>query len=86
MTDYEIEDIAGTMIPFRGLRLLSVGPMKRLVWQWDVNGNLRTHSEIIQNGETLNASQLMGMLDSAIENIRNKYPDEEFIKPRRPAH
>lgn len=79
MTDYEIEDIAGTMIPFRGLRLLSVGPMKRLVWQWTVNGDVRGYSEIIQDGAKLTASELRGILDSAIERIKGKYPDEEFI-------
>ncbi|EHM46025.1 hypothetical protein [Yokenella regensburgei] len=80
MTDYEIEDIAGTVIPSRGLQLMSIGPMKRLVWQWTVNGNLRSYSEIIQNGADLNAAQLRGQLDSAIEDIKSKYPDEEFIK------
>ncbi|MFP2320280.1 hypothetical protein [Enterobacter ludwigii] len=80
MTDYEIEDIAGTMIPFRGLHLLSIGPMKRLVWQWEVNGNPRSHSEIIQDGVALSASQLKEQLSSAIEGIKAKYPDEEFIR------
>lgn len=80
MTDYEIEDIAGTMIPFRGLHFLSIGPMKRLVWQWEVNGNLRSHSEIIQDGDALSASQLREQLSSAIERIKSEYPDEEFIR------
>ncbi|WP_130098928.1 hypothetical protein [Siccibacter turicensis] len=80
MTDYEIEDIAGTMIPFRGLQLLSLGPMKRLVWQWAVNENIRSHSEIIEDGDAINASQLRRKLESAIEGIKKKYPDEEFFK------
>ncbi|PXW18998.1 hypothetical protein [Pantoea sp. JKS000250] len=79
MTDYEIEDIAGTMIPFRNLRVLSVEPMKRLVWQWGVNGNVRSHSLIVEDGSSLTATQLRGILDSEIQSIIDKYPDEEFV-------
>jgi hypothetical protein len=86
MTEYEIEDIAGTMIPFRKLQILSIGPMKRLVWQWEVNGEIRSHSEIIEDGVSINASQLRGQLDSAIEEIKNKFPDEEFTRPRWSGH
>lgn len=79
MTDYEIEDIAGTMIPFRNLRILSMGPMKRLVWQWDTNGNVRSHSLIVEDGGALTAPQLRGILDSEIQSIIAKYPDEDFV-------
>lgn len=79
MTDYEIEDIAGTMIPFRNLSILSVGSMKRLVWQWDAYGNFRSHSLIVEDGSALTAPQLRGILDSEIKGILAKYPDEEFV-------
>lgn len=79
MTNYEIEDIAGTMIPFRNLSILSIGPMKRLVWQWDANGNVRSHSLIVEDGSALTAPQLRGILDSEIQSIIDKYPDEEFV-------
>lgn len=78
MTDQEIKDLAELMIPFRGLKLSSIGPMKRLVWQWEVNGNHRNHSEIIQNGSEVTPSEARGFLDSAIDEILDKYPDEEF--------
>ncbi|OVZ83872.1 hypothetical protein [Yersinia kristensenii] len=78
MTEFEIEDIAGTMIPYRGLQILSVGPMKRLVWKWKVNGTLRKHSEIIDGGNSLTPTVLRVILVAAIKDILNKFPDEDF--------
>lgn len=86
MTEYEIEDIAGTLVPGRGLRILSIGPIKQLVWQWEVNGNQRSHSEIIEDGTSMTVGQLRGVLDSTIEDIKNKYPDEEFKMPGGPIN
>lgn len=79
MTDYEIEDIGGTMIPFRNLRVLSEEPMKRLVWQWDAKGNFRSHSLIVEDGSALTATKLRGILDSEVHSIIAKYPDEKFM-------
>lgn len=78
MTDYEIEDIARLMIPYRNGKLRSVGPMKVIEWRWSVNGNRRSHSVTIATGDALNASEFRSELESEIEIIRNKYPDEEF--------
>ncbi|UDQ77737.1 hypothetical protein LJQ72_09370 [Pectobacterium brasiliense] len=82
MTDYEIEDLGATIIPNRGLNILTLEPIKvkRLVWQWKKNGEVRTYSYIIQSTEGLSPSALVGQLDACKEDILEKYPDEVFHK------
>ncbi|MDJ0030328.1 hypothetical protein [Pantoea ananatis] len=84
MTEYEIEDLAGTMINGKPLYIISIGPTKRLEWRWEINGEIRSYSEMIQDADSLTASQFRGILDSVIDSIKAIYPDETFTRKSSP--